>query len=227
MELVAGGVAVLVVLGLVGYLIAVQHQKTGAAEEAANAQADVQTLQRDLNAAKQQNDDLRGRLAATPAAVPTTTSPPTESTTTADPTASPRPSTQRPPGTTVAAYHAGSATMAVGVELDLDALPTDPQWGMLSNGGGDIRYSSTYCSTICREGRGPQLLIVGAGATYDTCATTTGYNGNDIPAAKVQVGLTLCVRTDGGRFSVVTVTGFISMSSPLTISITTYKKTTD
>jgi serine/threonine protein kinase len=153
---------------------------------------------------------------------------------TPNPTSAPSPTdivspTADAPGSTDV-LHEGTATVALGASVDLDALPSDPQWGMLQpfvfGGPWDLSWRNNCNGAICLENFSKGLLV-GDQATVDQCTTTTGYNGSSVPLSKVRTGLKICVFTRDGRYSLVRIAKFTSGSDPIVWEIKTLKKPGD
>jgi len=114
-------------------------------------------------------------------------------------------------------------TLSGGEPFDLD-LDTG------SVGSGTIDLSETMISGIDSEGNvafarffnaedGAALAVVG-NASYATCAAASPSDDS----ARLSEGLILCVRTGGGRLSVVRITGISSATAmgTLTVAVTTW-----
>lgn len=208
------------ITAVVGFLTAVlslgiaaffNNQRATAQEQVDQTRAEVRTLQRRLNDAEQENAALRTQLGSTSTASAAPSSP--------DSSATPE----------AGIWHSGTATVAPSVAIDLDALPSDPQWGMLNDRSIDeFHWAGPNCKGICNSVQTKtQKLIVDGSADSGVCATRTGYTKNDIQVPTVRRGLMFCVLTTEGRFSVVRVKQFTGLEAPLVVDITTYKKTGD
>jgi hypothetical protein len=106
-------------------------------------------------------------------------------------------------------------------DVDLDAPPTDPQWGALQLTPGDqydISGDGNDGIYLVNEAQGVQL----GPQTGNSCFTATGYQTDTIgiytPA--IRVGQQICIRTTEGRFSLLKVIGILSDS--IQLYVTTY-----
>jgi hypothetical protein len=108
--------------------------------------------------------------------------------------------------------------------VDLDALPSDLQWGISDHwqGGQDIAWPGTGGRIPAISQGVGGLLVVDGTLSYEKCAGATGY-APSIPAVEVKRGLKFCVKTDRGRFSAIQVTKWTAPDRPITLKVTTYK----
>lgn len=122
-------------------------------------------------------------------------------------------------------YHQG-ALFLTGDNVDLDAPPSDPQWGTLNLTPGDqydINGSGNSAIFILNNAQGVQL----GSSTGNSCFTATGYTndriGIDTPA--LRIGQEICVETTEGRFSLLKI---ISLpQNGIQLYVTTYAKAGD
>ncbi|WBB76008.1 hypothetical protein O7602_11020 [Micromonospora sp. WMMD1128] len=211
------GLAAAIVTGIYG--IWANKAKTDAQAESATAQQDVdnahkqiQDLQKQVQAIQSENARLREQ--GNPQGAPPSS-----------------------PSADVAIgdiYHKGLVTVAYGKRIDLDAPPDDPQWGSIVDDRAKVDLGwQFYCDGLCfGEGsaRFPiqdNNLIVGSEATGETCMATSGYKIGSIARTKVKRGLTVCVVTDEGRFSLVRVADVGDPASPIRFEVTTFMKSGD
>lgn len=142
----------------------------------------------------------------------------------------PRASTTATTSATPAAtgiYHQGTLELAFNTCADLDAPPSDSQWGELSAnpdaGGGDL--CSEYPSFAGVNGA--TLVTVNSG-TDTTCQNATGWlppnEGKDL---NLSVGSFVCVHTNQGRYSLLRVVAINSADSSIVFSVKTFKKPGD
>jgi hypothetical protein len=174
-----------------------------------NAQEQTATVQVESDQAQERIQQLEGELADAKqqiAQLKTSTTAPTTS-------------------SASSVLHEGTATVAPGRTVDLDALPADPQWGMLGSYYFDVRWGCN-ASAICFLGSSLGVIVDESADAAD-CRTTTGYSNGTIPLSRLKIGLTFCVRTGGNRFSLVKVTKFTTDSAPLTLFIRTLKNEED
>lgn len=184
-----------------------------AQKQAGAAQAQIDNLNKQLAQEQAANEDLRSQLAAqssTAPAAPLTGSDPAD------------------------VYHTGKVTIAPGRTIDLDATPSDPQWGELGNDGDEIDVGWEFnCDGICLGDGSTDFvnsddrLIAPASATKATCDNNTGYEKGPISITKVKKGLTVCVITNQGRTSIFQVIATTGPSEPIQLKLTTYAKPGD
>ena len=99
-------------------------------------------------------------------------------------------------------FHQGKLILSNSGEADLDAPPSDPQWGVLALAPGDsydIEGSGNTGIFLLSNVQAFQL----SQATNSSCLNATGYSsgrlGIDTPPLKI--GQYICVHTSEGRFS--------------------------
>jgi hypothetical protein len=127
-----------------------------------------------------------------------------------------------------AIYHKGTLTLAYTTCADLDAPPTDPQWGETSGANGD-----TGGADLCSEfpsfvgTNGATIVTVNSG-TDTTCQNATGWlTPNLYQDLHLSVGSFVCVHTNQGRYSLLRVESIDSTNSSITFSVKTFKKPGD
>jgi hypothetical protein len=190
-------------LGLFGY-----HQS----QEKADAQAQVDRLQRDFEATRSRIAELNKQLDAAQAAL-------------ASATASPSPS-KVPGGPGV--YHEGPLHLLNGSTADLDAPPSDRQWGVVSLPPGanpDITWQAT--NGLRRWNGSLALVPDGTRVTSSTCANMTGYGEEMLPTSSVKSGRYVCVFTDEERYSLVRIDGIDPNAAGVSLQVTTNQKPGD
>jgi hypothetical protein len=107
-------------------------------------------------------------------------------------------SNAQPPGI----YHQGNLALANSTQVDLDAPPSDPQWGEINLQPGDQYDITGYGNTaifLDNDAQGVQL----SPTTGNSCATATGYSSDriGIDTPPLTIGQLICIRTTEGRFS--------------------------
>jgi hypothetical protein len=155
---------------------------------------------------------------------------PTRTPTVSSPTASATPAPTTSATATPAAsgiYHQGRLELASGTCADLDAPPSDSQWGELSAnpdaGGGDL--CSQYPSFVGVNGA--TLVTVNSG-TDTTCQNATGWlAANYYKDLNLSVGSFVCVHTNQGRYSLLRVAAINSADNSIVFSVKTFKKPGD
>jgi hypothetical protein len=132
------------------------------------------------------------------------------------------------PATTAAGiYHQGTLTLAYNGCADLDAPPSDPQWGELSAsggaGGGDL--CSEYPSFA---GVNNATLVTVNSGTDTTCQDATGWiSVNSYQDLNLSVGSFVCVHTNQGRYSLLRVVTINSSDNSVVFLVKTFKKPGD
>lgn len=94
--------------------------------------------------------------------------------------------------------NSGTLSLALYTRADLDSLPSDPQWG-INTFGADIKNGVGLNLGF----RAVRLKV--PGGDYSTCHSTTGYGEVNISRVAAEVGTTYCVKTDGDRYSIVSI----------------------
>lgn len=99
-------------------------------------------------------------------------------------------------------YHQGKLVLASSTEVDLDAPPSDLQWGEIKLQPGDqYDISGSGNSSIYLYGgaQGVQL----SQTTGNSCTSATGYSTSSIgtSTSPLTIGQLICIRTSEGRFS--------------------------
>ena len=187
-----------------------QATAESAHRQADDAQVRIESLERQLASTQAENESLKGSVTDPPAVSPSAT-----------------PGAKNPADV----YHKGTVNLAWGRRIDLDAPPTDPQWGVLVNSGWEVDLGWGYgCDGIC-FGNGSSdfhnqddRVVVDSNASKETCTSTTGYSTGNFSIAKVKSGFTFCIVTDKGRVSIVSVVDVKGASEPIKLDITTYSK---
>jgi hypothetical protein len=110
---------------------------------------------------------------------------------------------------------------------DLDAPPSDSQWGELSAnpdaGGGD--FCSQYPSFV---GINKATLVTVNSGTDTTCQNATGWlPANGYKDLSLSVGGFVCVHTNQGRYSLLRVVAINSPANSIVFSVRTFKKSGD
>jgi len=107
-------------------------------------------------------------------------------------------SNAQPPGM----YHQGRLVLANSTQVDLDAPPSDPQWGEINLSPGDQYDLTGYGNTAIFLDNDAQGVQLGPN-TGNSCTNATGYStdriGIDTPP--LTIGQLICIRTTEGRFS--------------------------
>ena len=182
-------------------------KKAGTADERADTgQQQMRVLESENAALKQRISELQAASASPGTSTPAPIAP------------------SEPSAATV--LHEGDATIPSNKGIDLDALASDPQWGMLGGGTTDMAWGWGSCEGFCFF-FSAEAVSVDRAASTAACASTTGYDGQSLPLSKIENGFTFCVRTESGRFALVKVTKFTNPSSPISVHIITSKKTGD
>jgi hypothetical protein len=123
-------------------------------------------------------------------------------------------------------YHQGTLELAYNTCVDLDAPPSDPQWGEPSanpDGGG---------ADLCSEypdfaGVNSAALVTVNSGTDTTCQNATGWLANSYQGLNLSVGSFVCVHTNQGRYSLLRVTAINSADNSIVFSVKTFKKPGD
>ncbi|MEJ3749054.1 hypothetical protein WEI85_38040 [Actinomycetes bacterium KLBMP 9797] len=205
------------IAGALGVFSGVSAKKADTATDKADASsAEVKRLEK-------LNSDLQSQLASTQQKLNElkASSPPTGTDESGSPQNSAGP---------VETLHEGRATVPLGASIDVDALPSDPQWGMLrprvQGGPWDLNWRNNCDGAICLENFSKGLLV-GDRASVNDCTTTTGYNSSSVPMSKIRTGLKICVFTRDGRYSLVRIAKFTSADDAIVWDIETLKKSGD
>jgi len=132
-----------------------------------------------------------------------------------------------PATTTTGIYHQGTLVLAYNGCADLDALPSDLQWGELSAsasaGGGDICSQYPYFGGVNNA-----ILVTVNSGTDTTCQNATGWiAGNSYQDLNLSVGSFVCVHTNQGRYSLLRVTAINSAANSVAFYAKTFKKPGD
>jgi hypothetical protein len=123
-------------------------------------------------------------------------------------------------------YHQGRLELAFNTCADLDAPPSDPQWGEPSAnpdaGGADL--CSQYPSFV---GVNNAALVTVNSGTDTTCQNATGWLANSYQDLNLSVGSFVCVHTNQGRYSLLRVAAINSADNSIVFSVKTFKKPGD
>ena len=123
-------------------------------------------------------------------------------------------------------YHQGTLDLAYGGCADLDAPPSDPQWGELSAGAG--AGGADLCSMYPSfTGSNSATLVTVNSGTDTTCQNATGWIATSYQDLNLSVGSFICVHTNQGRYSLLRVTAINSADSSIVFSVKTFKKPGD
>ena len=124
-------------------------------------------------------------------------------------------------------YHQGRLDLAYNGCADLDAPPSDSQWGELtassSAGGADLCSSYPSFAAV----NNAALVTVNSG-TDTTCQDATGWITSDsYQNLNLSVGSFLCIHTNQGRYSLLRVVAINSADSSIVFSVKTFNKPGD
>jgi hypothetical protein len=120
-------------------------------------------------------------------------------------------------------YHEGRLVLTSGSDqADLDAPPTDPQWGVLNLTPGhmyDISFPGSAELYLESNAQGVQLNQ----ATNNSCINATGYTTSTlgVNTPPLRVGQYICVHTPEGHFSLLKVLNL--QASRVTFFVETFK----
>lgn len=119
-------------------------------------------------------------------------------------------------------YHEGLLTLADGRSADLDAPPSDVQWGTLSQSqaGVDLVYVS---GNLNNYGNGGGMVLLDRTETRP-CWQVTGYGGGPFRETDLADGARICLVTNGNRFSLITVVHQSADQSSIQLRIVTFKR---
>jgi hypothetical protein len=126
-----------------------------------------------------------------------------------------------------AIYHSGQLTLAYATCADLDAPPSDRQWGEVSidASSGSIDLCSQSPGFV---GVGGATIVTVNSGTDTTCQNATGWlRQNYYQNLNLSVGSFVCVHTNQGRYSLLRVNAIYSTTSSITFSVKTFKKPGD
>jgi hypothetical protein len=126
-----------------------------------------------------------------------------------------------------AIYHQGPLTLAFDTCADLDAPPTDRQWGEPSanpdSGGADLCSQSPSFVGV----NGATLVAVNSG-TDSICQNATGWlTPNLYQDLHLSIGSFVCVHTNQDRYSLLRVEAIDSNTNAITFWVKTFKKPGD
>jgi hypothetical protein len=129
-------------------------------------------------------------------------------------------SNTQPPGV----FHQGKLVLANSTKIDLDAPPSDPQWGDINLMPGDQYDISGYGNTAIfmeNNAQGVQL----SQTTGSSCANATGYSADriGIDTPPLTIGQLICIRTTEGRFSLLKILSL--PDGEIVMNVKTYTKT--
>ena len=124
-------------------------------------------------------------------------------------------------------YHQGILKVANNTCVDLDAAPSDPQWGGTTGGttvAGGVDLCSEYPSSA---GINNATLVTVAAGTDTTCQNATGWlPTNSYQNLQLSVGSYVCAHTNQGRYSLLRV-ATIDAANAITFQVKTFKKPGD
>ncbi len=122
-------------------------------------------------------------------------------------------------------YHQGKLTLTSdGDQADLDAPPTDPQWGVLNLTPGhqpDISFPGDAELYLDSNAQGVQLNK----ATDNSCINATGYTTSALggsTTSPLRVGQYICVHTPEGHFALLKV--LTLQANQITFFVKTFKQ---
>lgn len=125
----------------------------------------------------------------------------------------------QPPGI----YNQGKLVLTSGTNADLDAPPSDPQWGEINLTPGDsydIQGNGNTSISLYSGAQGVQL----SQTTGNSCTSATGYSGDTIgDRSQLTIGQLICIRTTEGRFSLLKIIGL--PDGQIVMDVKTYTKT--
>jgi hypothetical protein len=190
--ILATGVAVVAIIALVAVLIANSGNSDG--QSGADSEHSGQAL----------DDGLPpGGLLSPARSTPT----PLE-TSTASATPTPEPDRTIDPAQAAVVRHEGKATLRSENYIDLDSKADN--WDQDSTAGAaspdlELSYSGRRIESYSSGSRKSIVLVQpGSPATFATCNAATGYTGS-LESADIQDRKPFCVKTDGSRYSYVTI----------------------
>lgn len=127
----------------------------------------------------------------------------------------------QPPGI----YHQGTLVLDDN-NADLDAPPSDPQWGVLQlppSGSYDISVGESNTSiALFSNVQAVQLKQ----ATNSSCSNVTGYSTNQLGVnVPLKIGQYICVHTSDGRFSLLKILELTS--NKIVLYVKTFKDAND
>lgn len=124
-------------------------------------------------------------------------------------------------GGSVAIYHQGTLTLAFNTCADLDAPPSDPQWGAsASYYGGAVDLCS---ESPAFAGVNTATLVTVRSGTDTACQNATGWLPPDsYQNLHLSAGSLLCVHTNQDRHSLLRVEAINSTSYAMTFSVKTF-----
>jgi hypothetical protein len=119
-------------------------------------------------------------------------------------------------------YHQGTLKVAYSTCVDLDAPPSDPQWGVASVGSSNsgVDLCSDYPSF---SGTNSATIVTVTSGTDTTCQNATGWLPTDsYQNLPLSTGSFLCVHTNQGRFSLLRVTAIDATAGAITFQVKTF-----
>lgn len=118
-------------------------------------------------------------------------------------------------------YHKGTVKVAYATCIDLDAPPSDPQWGENSTGSGGTDLCSEYPDLA---GYNNATLVTVTSGTNTACQNATGWiPTNSYQNLQLSVGSFVCVHTNQGRYSLLRVTAIDTATNAITFRAKTFK----
>ncbi len=120
-------------------------------------------------------------------------------------------------------YHQGRLVLVGSTSADLDAPPSDRQWGEINLEPGDQYDVDANGNTSISLYNGAQGVQLGQ-TTGNSCASATGYSSDTIgDTSPLTIGQLICIRTTEGRFSLLKILGL--PDGEIVMYVTTYAKT--
>lgn len=109
---------------------------------------------------------------------------------------------------------------------DLDAPPSDPQWGEVAGRGADLAPApSTTTFKVEVPNGASRVILKGTAPSYNTCLQAQPYTNDLIDTSALATGDLVCLRTSAGRVAALAVRDV--QPNSLTLIPTVYKKVGD
>lgn len=124
------------------------------------------------------------------------------------------------------------ALVAERQQADLDAPPSDAQWGILQSqpdGENDIEFRPYGGPSLGNSGSSSRFVeLTGSEkADFETCRTAQGYSNHTLPLKNIKEGSRLCLFTSERRFAALSVTSIAQDLSRIELIVHVYKKEGD